>query len=263
MDARTARTDHTCGLGIAYCRSPVCRSLPPALIGNPTKTKTLKRGDRLTMTEGGCRRVWIILSGFAAICNYLPDGRRQLLELEMPGDVVCGLASHDGSEMVLRALSDCRICEVSLRGMSGKISDHPDLVIDMFWNMHQRLRHSMMQQVVLGRLDRTERVCRFLLEMAERVGIQSPEGTAFDLPMTRDDIADYLGLNAETVSRVFSQLKKSGLITFPARTHIVIKDRAVLQQKAMLMLHEDEDAPFVTPKPALAPKNYKELANGR
>lgn len=263
MDARAARTDHTCGLGIAYCRSPVCRSVPSNLIGNPTKTRLLERGERLTMTKDGCRRVWVVLSGLAAICSYLSDGRRQLLELELSGDIVCGLASYDGSDIALRALSDCRICEVSLESLQGSMSDHPELVTDMFWSMHQRLRRSMMQQIALGRLDRTERVCRFLLEMAERIGIKTAAGVEFDLLMTRDDIADYLGLNAETVSRVFSKLKKSGLIAFPTRTHTVIQNLEALQHKAMLAPTPDGVSRFAKDSQMLNQfKTHKERANG-
>ncbi len=93
---------------------------------------------------------------------------------------------------------------------------------DMFGLIHGRLRENMSRLVTLGRLDSYERVAQFFYEIAVKTGQNRGKGVQVPLPMTREDIADYLGINTETVSRVISRLKKAGLVQFEGRTSYVI-----------------------------------------
>jgi CRP/FNR family transcriptional regulator len=83
------------------------------------------------------------------------------------------------------------------------------------------------QMLLLGRKTAEERIASFLLAMAERSG-----GERFVLPMTRADIADYLGLTIETVSRIFTQLRTDGLIALRGTSEVVIADREALEDIA-------------------------------
>jgi CRP/FNR family nitrogen fixation transcriptional regulator len=85
----------------------------------------------------------------------------------------------------------------------------------------QSLRAHML---LLGRKGATERVAAFLLKMAERAG-----STRLTLPMSRTDIADYLGLTIESVSRSFTQLEREGAIALPSARHVELRDRAQLE----------------------------------
>jgi CRP/FNR family transcriptional regulator len=80
------------------------------------------------------------------------------------------------------------------------------------------------QLVVLGRKKATERVVTFLIKMAERIGRQDNDGWELDLPMTRTDMADYLGLSTESVSRTMSRLRKAHLILTPGIRSVYIRD---------------------------------------
>ena len=94
----------------------------------------------------------------------------------------------------------------------------------------QELCAAQNQMLLLGRKSATEKVASFLLLMADR---QSSEGVdAVDVPMTRSDIADYLGLTIETVSRTLSKLKQDGLIALLTSAHIEIRDRERLEELA-------------------------------
>lgn len=215
----------------SQCLRPVCQ----AILQSPRQAgpgmHKLTRGARMAMTEGSCQRIWVILSGMAAISTGLADGRRQIVTLELPGNIVCGLAAMTGSESWLEALSDCEICELSLQGLDGPLSDHPDLVSELFGLIHARVLEDAARMVMLGRLDSMERVTLFLLEIGLKHGLRNGNAIHVELPMTREDIADYLGLNAETVSRLFTRLKKTGLVRFPSRSSVNLTDIAALERR--------------------------------
>ncbi|MEK9726454.1 MAG: helix-turn-helix domain-containing protein, partial [Rhodospirillaceae bacterium] len=86
--------------------------------------------------------------------------------------------------------------------------------------------------VTLGQFSASERLASFLAEMGARLGCAVAGGTEIDLPMTRDDIADYLGLTSETVSRQFRRLKDAGLIRLPTPSRLVVPDMARLAARA-------------------------------
>jgi CRP/FNR family nitrogen fixation transcriptional regulator len=85
----------------------------------------------------------------------------------------------------------------------------------------QRARNHML---LLGRKNAQERIATFLLDMAERLSLSGE----VELPMSRQDIADYLGLTIETVSRTLTQLERDGLISIPSSRRIVFRNRAAL-----------------------------------
>jgi CRP-like cAMP-binding protein len=85
-------------------------------------------------------------------------------------------------------------------------------------------------RLLLGRKSATEKVASFLMLMAERQGCE--DGDAVEVPMTRADIADYLGLTIETVSRTLSRLRQEGLIAIPTPTRITLRDRDGLEELA-------------------------------
>ena len=220
-----------CALRENLCKNPVCGAVPEIERRSNQSMISLKRGERLTVRDGACQRIWVIISGVAATCAGMEDGRRQIVGLETPGHVVCGLASVTGSENWLEALSDCNICELSLEGVEGPLEDYPDLVSNLFWLIHGRLQAGAAQMVMLGRLDSVERVSLFLLEMAMRIGSPSVDGVLVELPMTREDVADYLGLNTETVSRLFTRIKRRGIVNFLNRSTYVLPDIEALKRR--------------------------------
>ncbi len=81
----------------------------------------------------------------------------------------------------------------------------------------------------VGRFDCQQRVATFLLELALRIGVAAPcGGIEFEMPLSRTDMADYLGLNADTLSRTMSRMRASGLLSHPDRRRALIRDLAAL-----------------------------------
>lgn len=201
------------------------------------RNKVLARGDRLDLGNGACRKMWIIQSGMAAICTGLADGRRQIIGLETPGDIVCGMAAANGSDSWIEALCDTEVSELDISSIGNPLANRtPDpeqigLLVELFSLIHRRLEICSAHLVTLGRLDSTERVILFVLDMTRRIGRACGKSMMVDLPLTREDIADYLGLNAETISRIFTRLKKSSLVQFPSRTCFAVADTNALERR--------------------------------
>ncbi|MEO1115323.1 MAG: helix-turn-helix domain-containing protein [Pseudomonadota bacterium] len=217
------------------CRSRLCQHITGGHLDK--KHKVLQRGDRLSLGDGACRKVWIIIYGMAAICFGLSDGRRQILGLETSGHIMCGMNNGGQNGSWIEALTETVLCEIDLTSLvspafAGETGgDGHRLVTELFAVIHQRLETCSAHLVTLGRLDSTERVTLFLADMARRMGRPVGQSLYLELPMTREDIADYLGLNTETISRVFSRLKKNKLVQFPSRSAIVIPDPKALERR--------------------------------
>lgn len=254
---------HACPLAGDLCKSPICQSVPDVRQGSMRRVVTLERGEQLTMSNASCNRIWVVRHGMVAICCGLSDGRRQIVELETSGNVVCGPASVDGSENWLEAMSDCTICELSLDGVTGPFENYPDLISDMFGLIHERLRENMSRLVTLGRLDSYERVAQFFYEIAVKTGQNRGNSTWVPLPMTREDIADYIGINTETVSRVISRLKKAGLVQFEGRNTYVVTDMEALKQRMPVVHQSHEEVAPSRPNGGGCPVHVKEAIHDR
>ncbi len=189
----------------------------------------LQRGERL---RAACLKLWRVIDGLVALCVLLPDGRRQIISLSTPGDVVCPVSTQAFGEIWVEALSPSEVVEIDLSSQHREIGREPGLTGALFSMVHQQVKCASAHLVTLGRLDGMERVCLFLADMAWRVGQDTPGGKRVHLPLSREDIADYLGLNAETVSRIFSRVKKAKLALFLSPTDYLVADMAALERRA-------------------------------
>lgn len=226
--ARATEKTPDCG----SCGRMLCTFLPREPVGAMQHKHFLKRGDRLDSADGeGCMRFWIVVHGTAASCTSFEDGRRQIVGLETKGETICSLMAGVGTQNWLEALSDCMICEVDLSARARELHSDPAFLAATFHVVHRRLERCQNHVTTLGRLDSVERVTLFLAEMAVRAGATTDTQPLVSLPMSREDIADYLGLNSETVSRILSKLKKSKLVKFLSPSEFVVPDLAELDRR--------------------------------
>jgi CRP-like cAMP-binding protein len=168
---------------------------------------TMRYGrDQEIFGEGeGANHVYKVLCGAVRGFRVLADGRRQISEFYLPGDVFgfeAGLERRASAE----ALTDTTLVVARRAGLSGE-SDG-EIERSLWRAAVAELRRSRDHVLTLGRRSASERVATFLVDLAERIG----EGESVELPMSRQDIADYLGLTIETVSRTLTQFQVAGLI---------------------------------------------------
>lgn len=170
-----------------------------------------------------------LLEGGVRLCKVRPDGRRQIAEFLLPGDVF-GFEMDQEHAMTAEALGEVVVLRVP-RGQLERLSDElPSLRKKLMSMLCRELVAAQEHLVMLGRQTAKERVASFLILLASRRGAE--DGDALGLPMGRQDIADYLGLTIETVCRALTDLKREGLIAIPNRHHVVLNDLAALEEVA-------------------------------
>lgn len=168
--------------------------------------------------------VYKVLKGSVRTHKLLDDGRRQIGAFYLPGDIF-GLESGAYHRFAAEAIAETVVLAVKRSTLTG-LAQTDAVVARSLWQMTAReLDHVHDQMILLGRSSAQERVASFLVEMAGR----SANEAEFDLPMSRQDIADYLGLTIETVSRTFSSMERRALIELPSCRKVRLKNRAALR----------------------------------
>jgi CRP/FNR family transcriptional regulator, nitrogen fixation regulation protein len=165
-----------------------------------------------------------VFSGTVRTYKVLADGRRQIGGFYLPGDIF-GLETGDEHGFSAEAITDCKVLMIrrsALFALAGK--DHD--VARQLWTLTSNELRRVQDHILLLIKSAQERVAAFLLEMAKR----GCAGNAVELPMSRQDIADYLGLTIETVSRTFTHLENAAAIELPSSRRIVLRNRGALSR---------------------------------
>jgi CRP/FNR family transcriptional regulator len=172
-----------------------------------------------------------ITSGTAKLYKLLPDGRRQITGFAGPGHFL-GLAVSANYAFSAEAIEPVRFCRFSRPKLKGLLTDFPGLERRLLEVAANELVAAQEQMLLLGRKTARERLASFLLARAAPDAPCATPPERITLPMTRGDIADYLGLTIETVSRTLSRLRTDRLIEIPTINDVVIRNRAALEQLA-------------------------------
>jgi CRP/FNR family nitrogen fixation transcriptional regulator len=181
--------------------------------------------DRRIYAEGDeARSYYKVVSGVARTCQFLSDGRRQIDAFYLPGDVF-GFEAGTTHRLSAEAVANCTLIAYRRRGTETIIAADDRIARQFFTYAMACLEQSRLHCLLLGRGSAAQKVGAFLLEMADR-GDAAP---TVELPMSRQDVADYLGLTIETVSRTLSQMERDGTIALPTTRKVVLKHRRVLE----------------------------------
>lgn len=170
--------------------------------------------------------IYEITSGVFRLTRVLDNGRRQVIAFGLPGDIIGfpnGALHH----------SNCEAIE------GAEVIAHRRYTLDSFegdHETHKRLLNAALREIsamqdhfmMLARKSALEKVASFLITLAERTGRPIGNYTTCALPMTRGDIADFLGLTIETVSRTLTRLRKQDIIAFETSQSVLIKDMDAL-----------------------------------
>jgi CRP-like cAMP-binding protein len=162
-----------------------------------------------------------VISGSVRTYKILSDGRRQIGGFYLPGDVF-GLEFDDTYNFSAEAISDATVLVVRRSALTSLASRETAIAAELFELCTGELRR-MQERILLLVKSAQERLASFLLEMAGRAG-----ASVVELPMSRQDIADYLGLTIETVSRTLTSLESAATIEVTSSRRIVLRNRAAL-----------------------------------
>jgi CRP/FNR family nitrogen fixation transcriptional regulator len=164
-----------------------------------------------------------VVSGAVRISKLLSDGRRQIGAFYMPGSIF-GLEAEDEHHFSAEAVVDCIILVVKRSAFLAEAARDGAMLTELWTETMMHLQRAQDHMLLLGRKNAQERIAAFLLDMAGRL----PQQGAVELPMSRQDIADYLGLTIETVSRTLTQMERDGIISIPVSRRILLTDTAAL-----------------------------------
>ena len=167
--------------------------------------------------------IYKVISGAVRTYKLLPDGRRQIDAFHLAGDVF-GLDSGAEYRLTAEAIVDSQLRAVSRHQLEVAAETEVRVAHGLWMLTADHLRHAEDHMLLLGRKTATERVATFLLEMDRRLAVAG----LMALPMSRRDIADYLGLTLETVSRTFSQLQSQGVLGLSGARRVALRDRQCL-----------------------------------
>ena len=168
-----------------------------------------------------------VTHGVARLSKMLHDGRRQVTGFLYPSDFL-GFAFHDAYAYTAEAVTPLRLCRFPRAKLTALFDAHPKLERRMLSIASNELELAQDQMLLLGRKHARERLASFLLSLSERAVRHGEAADPIDLPMNRTDIADYLGLTIETVSRTFTQLIQRGIIRAVTAHRITVTDREQL-----------------------------------
>jgi CRP/FNR family nitrogen fixation transcriptional regulator len=168
--------------------------------------------------------VYKVMSGSVRTYKILSDGRRQIGGFYLPGDIF-GMQFGDEYPLSAEAMTNTRVLVVKRSAFDALTARDMSIAREVFALTSRELGR-MQKRVLLLIKSAQERVASFLLEMAER----GPASNAIELPMSRQDIADYLGLTIETVSRTLTALETAAAIALPTSRRVVLRNRVALNR---------------------------------
>jgi CRP-like cAMP-binding protein len=168
--------------------------------------------------------IYRVISGAVRTYKVLADGRRQVGGFYLPGDMF-GLEPGEEHAFSAEAITESKVLVIK-RSAVTSLAERDSEVARQLWSLTARELRRVQDHILLLIKSAHERVAAFLLEMAERVSGDN----AVDLPMSRQDIADYLGLTIETVSRTLTHMESLATIEVPSSRRIVLRNRAALNR---------------------------------
>ncbi|MFT5259301.1 MAG: CRP/FNR family transcriptional regulator [Arenicella sp.] len=185
----------------------------------------MQRGERLFMAGDDIKSMFILHSGSVKSYIESPEGDNQITGFHLPGDVI-GLHGIDGRihTDTVEALETSSVCEIRSDDLEGIAEAFPQLQSKFLRLVLREMDHEQKMLLVLGKMTAERRIAHFLLDISTRLEEHGLSGERINLSMTRHDIANYLGLAVETVSRILTRFQRSEIIKVERR-FILIKDR--------------------------------------
>ena len=182
--------------------------------------------------QGDARtHLYEIASGAICLYTMLADGRRQVIDFAFAGDLI-GLGSADAEACNAQAIVSTEVKFLPLSVLLSAAARDTKVALTLYEALSRELTAAREHLQCIGQRGATERLAMFFVVLARKNAARGCDPTTFELPMTRADIADFLGLKLETVSRTLSKLKRQGLIEIEQSKTIRLTDPRALARLA-------------------------------
>ncbi len=190
----------------------------------------IKAGKTLFAEGDDAETVFEVVQGILKLYKLLPDGRRQIMGF-VSTDKLIGFGDDDIYPYTAEAVTDVILCRYSRNQFDKLLDEVPGFARRVLAARSQDLQSAQDQMLLLGRKTAIERIATFLLNLG-KLQLASSGGASLQVPMTRADIADYLGLTIETVSRSLTKLKRDRIINLPEAVRVTVVNRDRLEELA-------------------------------
>lgn len=225
----------------------VCARCEPDELGRLEEIKyyrSFEAGQTIVWSGDPMDFVGSVVSGIASLTQTMEDGRRQMVGLLLPSDFV-GRPGRNVATYDVTAVTDIVMCCFRAKPFESVMRETPHIGQRLLEMTLDELDAAREWMLVLGRKTAREKIASLLLIIARRDAVlkmRRNEGhVTVDLPLTREAMADYLGLTLETVSRQMTALRKDGVIELEGKRHVVIPDIDRLIEEA----GDDSDGGFL------------------
>jgi CRP/FNR family transcriptional regulator len=198
-----------------------------ALVGH----RDLVAGQALFEENDEAQYAYSLVEGTIRLYKLLPDGRRQITGFAISGDFL-GLSSAGRYAYSAEAVSGATLCRFKRSDLQRLFERFPAMERRALSMANDELAAAQDQMLLLGRKTPTEKISSFLLTLSKRLDRVGRKGNLLELPMKRADVADFLGLTVETVSRTFSKLRIKRIIALPTPDQIRLLDLGRLAKMA-------------------------------
>jgi len=189
---------------------------------NAVATAVRLRAGQVVFYEGDPDTyLFNVTTGVVRLSKLLPDGRRQVTGFLFAGDLL-GLSISGVYAYSADAIAKTSLCRFDRRRLTEITEKYPKLERRLLALASNELVQAQDHLMILGQKTASERVATVLLRLAARIGMELDGGTVLDLPMSREDMADYAGLTIETVSRNMSRFRDTGIIEIANSRRIYI-----------------------------------------
>ncbi|MGB1264238.1 MAG: transcriptional regulator FnrL [Nereida ignava] len=192
--------------------------------------RTFKAGETILWRGEKLEYVASLVQGVASLSKTLEDGRTQMVGLLLASDFI-GRPGRDEIEFDVTATTDVTLCCFNKEPFEQLVETTPHVAQRLMELALDELDVARDWMLLLGRKTAREKIATFVEMLVRRSQLPEDNGTAsVSLPMTRDQIANFLGLTLETVSRQLNSLKKDGVLSFNDRKHLVVEDLSALHE---------------------------------
>lgn len=205
-----------------------CDDAELTLLENIKSYRTVKIGEPIIWRGDELTHLSSVVSGIASLSRTLKDGRTQMVGLMLPSDFI-GRPGREYVDFDVTAITDVTLCRFDRVKFEKLILEVPHISQRMMEMALDELDASREWMVLLGRKTAREKIATFIQMIVRRNTVPLFEDQSYRLPLNREEIANFLGLTLETVSRQFSSMKKDGILTFSDRRSFAILDVEALQ----------------------------------
>jgi len=211
----------------------ICGALEPGeltALARSTHVTRARAGSELVAEAMPVHSYANVMRGVVKLSKALEDGRQQIVGLQFAPDFIGRLFSGESS-VTAEAASDVDLCRVPRAALEKLMADHPALERRLMQQTLRELDEAREWMVTLGRKNAAEKVASFLFLIATHLDPAAGPKRSFELPLTRADIADFLGLTIETVSRQLSKLRADSIITITNNRQVEVPSMATLKAR--------------------------------